>query len=301
VNVTSTFLEFSISLIFFYLLLSALCSALQELLSNAFRWRSQQLEKALGKLLRDASSTGKIFGHPLLEGLKSPRWLIWGEHNPSYIPTESFARALLDLHATKGALPDATTEVVETLIRGAADFDKQRAAVEKWFDDSMDRVSGWYKRKAHAWLWVIATALCFLVNADSLRLAKVFWDDEPMRQSLVTAATTYVKENSQTSQPSGEQAFDNVKKAAKKLEETTIPLGWCHGKCWPLGGSEAPDQDPRHWPDPWGDRLLKLLFSLPGILITALAVSQGSPFWFDLLQKAVNLRLTGAKPEESKK
>jgi hypothetical protein len=37
-----------------------------------------------------------------------------------------------------------------------------------------------------------------------------------------------------------------------------------------------------------------------GLLITVLAVSQGAPFWFDLLQKAVNLRLAGDLPPDSR-
>jgi hypothetical protein len=37
---------------------------------------------------------------------------------------------------------------------------------------------------------------------------------------------------------------------------------------------------------------------LLGLLITALAVSLGAPFWFDLLNKVMNIRGTGQKPEE---
>jgi hypothetical protein len=37
-----------------------------------------------------------------------------------------------------------------------------------------------------------------------------------------------------------------------------------------------------------------------GIIVTALAVSQGAPFWFDILQKAVNLRLAGNPPSQAK-
>ncbi|WP_437645389.1 hypothetical protein [Sorangium sp. So ce362] len=40
------------------------------------------------------------------------------------------------------------------------------------------------------------------------------------------------------------------------------------------------------------DRLLS-----PGILITAAAASLGAPFWFDLLNKLVNLRTVGKSPE----
>jgi hypothetical protein len=40
-----------------------------------------------------------------------------------------------------------------------------------------------------------------------------------------------------------------------------------------------------------------LLSKLAGWIITAAAVSQGAPFWFDLLQKLVNMRLAGKKPD----
>jgi hypothetical protein len=43
--------------------------------------------------------------------------------------------------------------------------------------------------------------------------------------------------------------------------------------------------------------LLKFL----GILLTAVASSQGAPFWFDLLKKIVNVRLTGLNPSEAQK
>jgi hypothetical protein len=34
-------------------------------------------------------------------------------------------------------------------------------------------------------------------------------------------------------------------------------------------------------------------------LLTALAVTQGAPFWFDLLGKIVNIRSAGVKPKIS--
>jgi hypothetical protein len=40
--------------------------------------------------------------------------------------------------------------------------------------------------------------------------------------------------------------------------------------------------------------------SLLGWLITALAISLGSPFWFDILNKVINLRSAGQRPEDPK-
>jgi hypothetical protein len=36
-----------------------------------------------------------------------------------------------------------------------------------------------------------------------------------------------------------------------------------------------------------------------GLLITTIAVSFGAPFWFELLNKLVNLRMAGRNPREA--
>ncbi|AGZ41925.1 hypothetical protein [Actinoplanes friuliensis] len=41
------------------------------------------------------------------------------------------------------------------------------------------------------------------------------------------------------------------------------------------------------------DWLLKLL----GLVLTAAAAALGAPFWFDLLNRLVNLRSTGKRPD----
>jgi len=48
-----------------------------------------------------------------------------------------------------------------------------------------------------------------------------------------------------------------------------------------------------------GNDALMLLTMLAGWLFTAVAVSWGAPFWFDLLNQIVNLRIAGPKPESS--
>jgi hypothetical protein len=46
--------------------------------------------------------------------------------------------------------------------------------------------------------------------------------------------------------------------------------------------------------------LYPVLLKIIGILISILAVSQGAPFWFDMLQKVANLRLAGDPPPDSR-
>jgi len=37
-----------------------------------------------------------------------------------------------------------------------------------------------------------------------------------------------------------------------------------------------------------------------GIIFSAAAAAQGAPFWFDILKKVVNIRGSGANPDEKK-
>jgi hypothetical protein len=64
-----------------------------------------------------------------------------------------------------------------------------------------------------------------------------------------------------------------------------LPIGWT--------GWDANVDDPRRMPDTVMAWVLKIV----GVLLTAFAVSQGAPFWFDLLNKVMVIRST-VKPKE---
>ena len=67
-----------------------------------------------------------------------------------------------------------------------------------------------------------------------------------------------------------------------------LPLGWS----LKLQDQET-TQDPRNFPITAGGWILKGL----GLLITGIAISQGSSIWFDVLGRLVNLRGSGGKPK----
>jgi hypothetical protein len=74
------------------------------------------------------------------------------------------------------------------------------------------------------------------------------------------------------------------KKKAKQLqlyEEALRPL--------PLGWSKLPDLT-----------VLSVLAKIFGLALTAVAVSLGAPFWFDLLSMFMRVRGSGAKPKKTK-
>jgi hypothetical protein len=305
-------LQFAISLAFVYLLLSALCSAIQELIANLGKWRANTLEAGISNLLQDEGLKNDVYNHVLVKGIWRPSWLIKKVstiHKPAYISSSMFAQVVQDLRATQGnALPAAAKKALDTLLVGINDAEEQKKKIEHWFDDAMDAVSGWYKRKANAWLWVIAGVVCVALNADTISIGKMLWDDPTARAALVQSANEYVAKKVQAQEGANAQGttqsaadlekeararLQAVKDARTTLNGLSIPLGWCAAS--ESGNTDSSCTPERQWPtgDGW---ILKLL----GLLITVLAVSQGAPFWFDLLQKAVNLRLAGDPPPDSR-
>jgi hypothetical protein len=74
-----------------------------------------------------------------------------------------------------------------------------------------------------------------------------------------------------------------------QLGQPVYPAVWVGGECRLL--STLPRMD-----DPWG-----WLSKIIGILLSGLAATQGAPFWFDVLQRLVNLRSAGRVPSASPK
>ncbi len=295
---SSTMLELAISMIFLYLMLSAASSAIQEIIANWRRWRAKTLEKGIAGLFNEEFKD-KLYQLPLIESLCSPNARGQLSHRPSYIPSGTFALAVLDLAlknnialpgspAPAAAVPapvgnaappagagvapasslsagsiDNAAKLLNSLLLGAQNVQEQRKRIEDWFNDSMDRVSGWYKRTSHAWLWIIGIALCLIVNADSISLFKVFWNDPTLRAATVAAADEHVKNapkeertpaisnasgsttaagGTATTQPttSGDTAFKRLNDVRQELTKLNIPLGWCwqddgqYKQCFPF-------------------------------------------------------------------
>jgi hypothetical protein len=88
------------------------------------------------------------------------------------------------------------SEALTALVDAAGnDVAKVRQNIEDWYNSSMDRVSGWYKRRSQIIVLVIGLIVAIAVNADSLAITKRLWTDRALRESLVSAADAYAKAN----------------------------------------------------------------------------------------------------------
>src|SRR5262249_16894150 len=89
-----------------------------------------------------------------------------------------------------------------------------RLGAEKWYDDAMDRVSGWYKRHIHAVIWIIAIPVALLLNVDPVQTATTLWKDPTTRAAVVARADKAVAQ--------GQSSI----KVSQTVSTIGLPLGW---------------------------------------------------------------------------
>jgi hypothetical protein len=169
----SAALDVLLGLFFLYFLLSIVCSAINESIAAVLNMRANYLERGVRTLLGRDTNVRHFYSQWRLRALMKPPGKIFkGPRKPSYIPSRTFALTLLDTfappdddtdsrdliaRATKALGPGATSdskmnEIVrgalrDALLEGRDDVDRFRASLERTFDETMDRASGWYKRR----------------------------------------------------------------------------------------------------------------------------------------------------------
>ncbi|MFQ6026779.1 MAG: hypothetical protein ACE5Q6_04605, partial [Dehalococcoidia bacterium] len=100
---------------------------------------------------------------------------------------------------------------------------KARASVEDWFDDSMERVSGWYKRKAQLIILALAIIVSLAMNVDTFVIAHTLSIDTTLRESVVAAAESKAQ---QTPPPGTEDPSSVVADLRDELGQLALPIGW---------------------------------------------------------------------------
>jgi hypothetical protein len=241
---------------------------------------------------------------------------------PSYLPAGTFSAALLDELSAKGiaSTPPATPRpdiglpaikqalvnganggrpgrndplraVIETTLAARGDnIQAVQFALEKWFNDAMDRVSGWYKRRTQGCLLLIGLVLAYGGNIDTIAIATWLWNGDAARQAVVNAAADLVKspgvlappaappearaKNGGNPPPDLTKLAEQIVAVDRQVTALQFPLGWRRVtySSWWLGQF------------------------LVGGLLSAIAISMGSAFWFDALQSLLKIRGSGPKP-----
>ena len=184
------------------------------------------------------------------------------------------------------------TALLTLIDEAQGDIEKARRNIEEWYDGMMDRVSGWYKRRTTVLMLLLGFVVAAVVNADTINIANTLARDGALRSSLVAAAEQRIRTPlptttaGRTPEEVDAQATRNLQSAHDSLNALGLPIGWTMA-------TPTNKDDRRRVPDTVGDFFLKLV----GILVTGFAISQGAPFWFDVLNKFMVVRST-VKPSE---
>ncbi len=334
-------LDVAIALVSVYVFFSLVVSALNEIWLSFLDKRADFLAEGLAELLQDpkrkeinhwnflqkkkpSPAVADLCRHGLINALSRAKTTV-----PSYIPAGAFASALLDfikpadpaidrtLDDLRGGIEKIQNEPLKqslTAILDASknDIDKFRNGIREWFDQSMDRVSGWYKRYTQMWLLFLALLLAVGTNVDTAHIVRQLSIDPKLRAALVADATAYVQKSDQAEMPhlpddviapmptpdaAPEQAevraaspdllLKKSQTAITVLNELQLPVGWDAAQREYL-------YDGGHRKLHWGHAVTAFF----GWFITALAASMGAPFWFDTLRRFINIRAAGRAPDE---
>jgi hypothetical protein len=303
-----------------YIAFSLLTSWMGEQFNTFLQTRSKMLVAAITQLLTgkpNGTSTAvtQFFADPIFTALMKG-----GQQNPQYLSAQQFssiimgflntpapaanvqeAQAAPDL-ATAGSPPsnvfariqaNATaiglgTQIGALIAKANGDYTTFVGAVEDWYDDHMDRVSGWYKVNSQRILLLFGFILAIMWNIDSVRIVRALSCNASIRASAVQLAP----------QPGGASATNQ---AVVQSVLDTIPLGWTFTRLppeQPLSCDVLSGKSPALANDLWTP-VSWVVLKLIGLLATGIALSLGAPFWFDTLSQLTRVRQAGKKPDSS--
>lgn len=295
--------EVAIGLAFVFFLLSLIVSSVTEAIAWALKKRAKTLVKGVEGLLGNERVVAEVLRHPLVQSdVTTPV----DKNRPSYVSSRNFALALVQILRKEGRdgsgemgklragveshCPDTPlgAQLHALLEEANTSVGRFRESAERWFDDGMDRVSGWYKRWSVKITIVVALLLTVGLNVDSIRLTERLSSDQALRTTLVGHAQTKIEKREAELKgqpqkdggappPSLKETGEKAETALKDLKALQLPILW----------SEANDN--------------VNVNTIVGWLITALAISLGAPFWFDAMSKLARLKTTGKEPEPGKK
>ncbi len=195
------------------------------------------------------------------------------------------------IQATVDSMPESLKNSLYILAqraeKGGGDSQEQlqrfQQEIEIWFDRSMERASGVYKRNARGVAILLGTAIAIGANADTINIINRLSKDSILRSTVSLYAQQLVSKNPATK-------LDNLPSVTKVqnevgllLDNLAVPFGWSEPN-----RVEIDSQGNILWP-----AFVRKFF---GWVLSGLAISMGAVFWFDVLSKIINIRNAGKKP-----
>jgi hypothetical protein len=279
-----------------YTAFSLLASWINETLNSVTCLRATTLKDGIEQMVGDATLHAQLYNQPTIKAAQSK-----SERDPSYLSANQFSLAVMSLlnegadgqagQTTFSAVVHGVDALPPSTLKGAlsailsesdAKLGSFVSGVESWFDSEMDRVSGWYKRHVQIWIFIIGIILAGAFNVDTVRLVHTF-TSAPLDLNI----SKLQGDSTQAQQYVSEAVFSHV------------ALGWRDPTYCFNGatGSRTVTSMAPCWD--WNPSIGWFFNKIVGILLSAIALSLGAPFWFDTLSRFVNVRGAGPPPQSS--
>jgi hypothetical protein len=291
--------DFIVSMVLVFAVFAVLVSTLTEIWHTVRNQRARCLWAGVARMLGDDAAGRQIVDdlkrHPALWAMAS------GDKGlASYLPSQLFAAALVDVLMAMPAqsrsephgLGDAIAVVVQESDqagavlgflwrRAGADPALFQQQVATYFDQLMDRVSGWYKRGSARRCFLAGLLCAIAFNIDAVHLARALWNDPHLAQAYAANGERVLLAYSPDGGARPPADPNKVVKAGLAME---LPIGW-----------PAKWYQERHGQER-GVPLSEYVWAALGFVMMACACLIGAPLWFQVLAALMPLRMAGKVP-----
>lgn len=311
----STPLDIFIGLVFIYLTYSLLATILMEIIATNLGFRARNLKIVVIRMLSDeefkgtraikAFISGKYIGESgslarsfykshIIKNLSSGSYF----SKPSAVSPEIFVEALISVigkgqrsiadnviaflndPTQRDKIGAETYDQLKFFLEDSnQDLEKFKERLQLWFKEMTIRSIGWYKRRVQVILFAIGLVISTIFNVDTLAITqKLSQDDEATTQLVQLANTDSYAEYIKNRPDDKQKQMDAYKTLSAKAFETQqiLSLSRCDGEKGTCTCFE------------------KYFFggysNFIGCLLSALAISLGAPFWYDLLNKLMQFK-----------
>lgn len=315
----SQILDVAIGLALMYLFQSILISGINDLLVSIFAVRGRILKNFLITALKTKETKDTIF-----ERLQSSPFITSLKRNnrfPSEISSRNFSDALIELIIREdnsdetyidkiknnlAALPDSEFKhiLIVRLNEAGKDYFKFKISIEKWYDDYMNRISYWYKRRVNYFMYLFAFMTTVALNVDSIFVMNELWKNPRLRESAVVLSENIIQKDydkitkkkftslltdSSTASDTINVALTTITDSYHNLHLLDFPITWAYAYRLSNGEKDSLEKKSLLFRIQWSLEQFSIEKIL-GFIITTLAVSIGAPIWYDLLKKMVGTR-----------
>ncbi len=291
-------LEVIAGIVFTFLLLSLLGTTINELLSSWRGWRGYYLEEGLKRLLEYKDNPEvfeRFMKNPFFRQLFQHRAPFRLSRAPAYLSKANFANILTNVLKKKDKALESVDDLIEGLPEGSnlrqvlehlksegvESVEDFRKRLQSWFDDVMWQASGWYKRHMQVVTLFVGLSIAGVLNADAIQMYRHLTTNVAAREQLNLLAEAFVQNNAELPKqlvPADSLSIEQIRSGVRGFVQSDdfsnmsniLGLGWQPGDL---------SVDANAW-----------LIRIFGWLITALAISLGAPFWFDILKKVINIK-----------